>query len=90
MAPAPDHVQRVGLISDTHGLLRPEALAMLRGCGHIIHAGDIGDAKILEDLAELAPLTAVRGNNDRDGACATLPDAVTIELVACASTCCTI
>jgi uncharacterized protein len=55
---------RIGLISDTHGLLRPEALHLLAGCKHIIHAGDIGDAAILESLGELAPVTAVRGNND--------------------------
>ena len=55
---------RVGLLSDTHGLLRPEALTFLRGADHIIHAGDIGAPEILEELKELAPLTAVRGNND--------------------------
>lgn len=55
----------VGLISDTHGLLRPEAVAALRGSDLIVHAGDIGAPAILEALAELAPLTAVRGNNDR-------------------------
>lgn len=55
---------RIGLISDTHGLLRPEALAFLRGCDAIIHGGDIGQAAILEELAVLAPVTAVRGNND--------------------------
>ena len=57
---------RVGLISDTHGLLRPEALDFLAGCDHIVHGGDIGNAGILEQLAGLAPLTVVRGNNDRD------------------------
>ena len=55
---------RVGLISDTHDLLRPEAVRFLRGADHIIHAGDIGDKAILDALRELAPLTAVRGNND--------------------------
>lgn len=55
---------RIGLISDTHGLLRPEALAFLQGCDHIVHGGDIGDPRILDKLAALAPLTAVRGNND--------------------------
>jgi putative phosphoesterase len=55
---------RVGLISDTHGLLRPEALAWLAGSDHIIHGGDIGNAAILEQLAALAPLSVVRGNND--------------------------
>ena len=55
---------RIGLISDTHGLLRPEATAFLRGCDHIVHGGDIGHAGILDELAALAPVTAVRGNND--------------------------
>ncbi|MDH4653319.1 metallophosphoesterase family protein [Pseudomonas sp. JS3066] len=55
---------RIGLISDTHGLLRPQALAALEGCDHILHAGDIGKAEILDTLSGLAPLTAVRGNND--------------------------
>jgi putative phosphoesterase len=55
---------RIGLISDTHGLLRPEALDYLAGCAHIIHGGDIGGPGILEQLAAIAPLTAVRGNND--------------------------
>jgi len=54
----------VGVISDTHGLLRPEALAALRGSQYIIHAGDIGDSQILDQLAAIAPLTAVRGNVD--------------------------
>ena len=56
---------RVGLISDTHGLLRPEAKAFLQGCNYIVHSGDICDPRILEDLAAIAPLTAVRGNNDK-------------------------
>ena len=55
---------RIGLISDTHGLLRPEALAFLQGCDHIVHGGDIVEPRILEQLAALAPVTAVRGNND--------------------------
>lgn len=55
---------RVGLISDTHGLLRPEALAALRGCDHLIHAGDIGGPELLDALRAIAPLTVVRGNND--------------------------
>jgi len=56
---------RVGVISDTHGLLRPEATAFLRGSDFIIHAGDIGDPAILKELAAIAPTTAVRGNNDK-------------------------
>ena len=55
----------VGVISDTHGLLRPEAVAALRGVDHIVHAGDIGAPEVLAALAELAPVTAVRGNNDK-------------------------
>lgn len=57
---------RVGLISDTHGLLRPQALQALRGCDFIVHGGDIGNAAILDALREIAPLTVVRGNNDRE------------------------
>ncbi len=57
---------RIGLISDTHGLLRPEALEFLRGCDRIVHGGDIGGARILESLAAIAPVTAVRGNNDTE------------------------
>ena len=55
---------KVGLISDTHGLLRPQAARALQGCAHIIHAGDIGGREILDALARIAPVTAVRGNND--------------------------
>ena len=54
----------IGLISDTHGLVRPEALAALRGCSAIVHAGDIGKPEVLEKLRELAPMTAIRGNVD--------------------------
>ena len=56
---------RVGLISDTHGLMRPEALVALAGVSHIVHAGDIGAAEILAQLRTIAPVTAVRGNNDK-------------------------
>jgi putative phosphoesterase len=56
---------RVGLISDTHGLLRPEAVEALAGVEHILHAGDIGSAEILTNLGRIAPVTAVRGNNDK-------------------------
>jgi putative phosphoesterase len=57
---------RVGVLSDTHGLLRPEARAFLVGCDYIIHGGDIGAPSILEDLSALAPVVAVRGNNDTE------------------------
>jgi uncharacterized protein len=73
-------MRRIGLISDTHGLLRPEALAFLQGCAHIVHAGDIGDAGILARLAALAPLTAVRGNNDRGAWAEGVPATARIEL----------
>lgn len=72
---------RLGLISDTHGLLRDEALAALRGCDHIVHAGDIGRGEILERLGELAPVTAVRGNNDEGiAAFAQVPETCLVEL----------
>lgn len=60
-----DTTYRVGLISDTHKLLRPEAKAFLRGSDFIVHAGDICDSAILDELALIAPVTAVRGNNDK-------------------------
>lgn len=66
-------MRRIGLISDTHGLLRPEAIAYLSGSDTIIHAGDIGDAAILDALNAIAPVVAVRGNNDRDAWAADLP-----------------
>jgi uncharacterized protein len=57
-------IQRIGLISDTHGLMRPEALAALRGSDLLIHAGDIGKPEVLAALQKIAPLFAIRGNND--------------------------
>ena len=70
---------RIGLVSDTHNLLRPEVLAYLRGSDHILHAGDICGEAVLHTLAELAPLTAVRGNNDRGDWARRLPEALTVE-----------
>ncbi|HEY9126113.1 MAG TPA: metallophosphoesterase family protein [Acidobacteriaceae bacterium] len=64
---------RIGVLSDTHGLLRPELLPLLRGCNHILHCGDVGDPAILDALAEIAPVTAIRGNIDIHGPCAVLP-----------------
>jgi putative phosphoesterase len=55
---------KIGIISDTHGLLRPEAVKLLRGSEHIIHAGDIGSAEIIPALEKIAPVTAIRGNVD--------------------------
>jgi putative phosphoesterase len=71
---------RLGLISDTHGLLRPEALAALQGSGRIVHAGDIGNAGILEQLARIAPVTAVRGNNDHGPWAEALPETAWLQL----------
>lgn len=71
---------RIGLISDTHNLVRPEALDALRGCAHIIHAGDICKRNVLDALASLAPLTVVRGNNDVGDDVARLPEHARIEL----------
>jgi uncharacterized protein len=71
---------KIGVISDTHGLLRAEAVEALRGVEHILHAGDVGEALILDQLRQLAPVTAIRGNIDRSGACARLPEAELIEL----------
>jgi hypothetical protein len=73
-------VARVGLISDTHGLLRPEALAYLRGADHIVHAGDIGTPEILEALRALAPVTAVRGNNDRGRWARAVPSSANFQI----------
>jgi hypothetical protein len=70
----------IGVISDTHGLLRPEALEALRGASHILHAGDVGDIAILEALRQIAPVTAIRGNIDTDGPTAELPATGAIEL----------
>lgn len=64
---------RIGLISDTHGLLRPEAVQALSGVEHIIHAGDVGDPKILHTLQAIAPITAVRGNVDNSPTLSNLP-----------------
>lgn len=71
---------RVGLISDTHGLLRPTAAAFLRGCDHIIHGGDIGNSEILQELSAIAPVTAVRGNNDKDAWAEALPETEFLQL----------
>jgi len=69
----PRNSYRLGLISDTHGLLRREAVEALRGSELIVHAGDVGDPKILEELRKLAPVVAVRGNVDTQEWARTLP-----------------
>jgi uncharacterized protein len=71
---------RVGLLSDTHGMLRPEARAFAVGCDYIIHGGDIGSAAILEQLAAIAPLIAVKGNNDTQAWAAHLPSTEMIRV----------
>ena len=72
---------RIGLVSDTHGLLRPQVLEALRGSDHIVHGGDIGkDAAILEQLRAIAPVTAVRGNNDVGDWAAAIRETETIEI----------
>jgi uncharacterized protein len=70
----------IGVISDTHGLLRPEALEALRGSEHIIHAGDVGSSDILEKLSTIAPVTAVRGNVDKEAWSRELPETQVLEL----------
>jgi putative phosphoesterase len=69
----------LGVISDTHGLLRPEAVEALRGSDRILHAGDIGAPKILETLAKIAPVTAVRGNVDTASWARALPQTEVVE-----------
>jgi len=70
----------VGVISDTHGLLRPQALELLRGSGHIIHAGDIGAPEIVPALEQVAPVTAIRGNIDKQDWARRFPETEVVEL----------
>jgi putative phosphoesterase len=70
----------IGVISDTHGLLRREALKALRGSQRIIHAGDVGTPEILEELSTIAPLTAVRGNVDKESWALKLPEMEVLEV----------
>jgi putative phosphoesterase len=65
---------KIGVVSDTHGLLRPEVAPALAGVERILHLGDVGKASILDELAKIAPVTAVRGNTDRSGLCGELPE----------------
>jgi putative phosphoesterase len=71
---------KIGVISDTHGLLRPEAIDALRGTQYILHAGDVGDPTILQRLRQIAPVTAIRGNVDEGQACDFLPPVELVEL----------
>jgi len=75
-------MKTVGVIADTHGLLRPEATAELIGCDALIHAGDVGKPEILDELAAIAPLTVIRGNVD--GWADSLPDTEVLEIEGCA------
>jgi putative phosphoesterase len=70
----------VGIISDTHGLVRPEAIAALRGVDMILHAGDVGASQVLKTLNEIAPVVAVRGNNDKGEWAEALPDWEVVEI----------
>jgi putative phosphoesterase len=70
----------IGVISDTHGLLRPEAIEALRGSDLLIHAGDVGSPEILEQLSSIAPVTAVRGNVDKGAWSGKLPETAVLEL----------
>lgn len=79
-AQAPVPSQRIGLISDTHKLLRPQALAFLRGCDLIIHAGDLVSPQALDALAALAPVVAVRGNNDQGEWARQLPERARLQV----------
>jgi putative phosphoesterase len=65
---------KIGVISDTHGLLRPEVAPALAGVERILHLGDVGKISILTELEKIAPVTAIRGNVDRDGTCSELPE----------------
>lgn len=71
---------RIGLISDTHGLLRPEAVAALQGCAQIIHAGDIGKPQVLDGLRAIAPLEAIRGNIDTADWAQVLPERLDLRI----------
>jgi len=73
----------VGVVSDTHGYLNPRVLELLRDVDHILHAGDIGDDGIIEELGRIAPVTAVRGNADRKGATSLYPQEATEVLAGC-------
>jgi putative phosphoesterase len=71
---------RIGLVSDTHGWVRPEALVALKGSEVIIHAGDIGKAEVLGHVGSIAPVIAIKGNNDRDLWAKKIPDALNLEI----------
>lgn len=76
----PDNVTVIGVISDTHGLLRPEALTPFIGVERIVHAGDIGSPNVLEKLETIAPVVAIRGNNDKAPWAENLPETLLFEV----------
>ena len=76
-------MMRIGVISDTHGVLRPEAIKLLAGTDHIIHAGDIGAPGVIEGLRRIAPTTAIRGNIDTGDWAKDYPDTELVALGAC-------
>jgi hypothetical protein len=71
---------KIGVISDTHGLLRPEVAPALAGVDHILHLGDVGKISILHELEAIAPVTAIRGNVDGEGPCSELPETEVVLL----------
>ena len=71
---------KIGIISDTHSLLRPETIAALDGVERILHMGDVGSMDVITRLSQIAPVTAVRGNIDRDGLTSELPEAEVVEI----------
>ncbi len=73
----------VGVVSDTHGFYDPRVAPLLDGAEHILHAGDVGDADVVRRLSEIAPVTAVRGNNDREGECSRYPEVERLALGGC-------
>jgi uncharacterized protein len=77
---SPHSAKLIGLISDTHGLIRPQALAALRGVDLIIHAGDIGKPEVLQSLKTLAPLVAIKGNVDKDAWADSLPETKALKI----------
>jgi putative phosphoesterase len=79
-APAPSGEEiLIGIVSDTHGLVRPQVPDLLRGCDLIVHAGDVGGEDVLNALADIAPVRAVRGNTDHGPWAATLPETEVVE-----------
>ncbi len=76
----PPNTKTVGIVSDTHGLLRPEVEAALAGCDRILHAGDVGDGRVLESLKNIAPVVAVRGNMDYGSWANALPVTEVVEI----------